>query len=133
MVQVQLEAVSEKHFQPLDNQLCISTKNPAGLNRKHKDKRSAVARLWRQAHEMSKPQMLESMLKRALRKGFRAPYWVADSWYSSKKIMSLVRKSILKCFTCVAGFLCPQRNPYNHCSYPFDTQSLELSLGIFWC
>ena len=83
-----MELVSEAHFLSLDNKLYISSKQRTGLQWAHKDGRIVVARLWRQGLEMSKPQMVEGMLKRVLRKGFRVPYLVADSWYLSKKIMS---------------------------------------------
>ena len=90
---VQLGLVSEEHFLPLDNQLYISSKEITGLKKEHEDGRSIVARLWRQGLEMTKPQMVEDMLKRVLGKGFRAPYLVADSWYSSKKIMNLAMQN----------------------------------------
>ncbi len=70
---VRLELVSETHSLSSDNQLHISIKQRTGLQWAHRDGRSVVARLSRQGLEMSKPQLVEGLLKRVLRKVFVVP------------------------------------------------------------
>ncbi len=76
---VTLGLVGDDGFLPLDSELFISSKKVQGLNHKHRDGRSVVARRYRCAKCQSKPQMVIGMLKKAMRMGFEAPYFVADS------------------------------------------------------
>ena len=85
---VTLGLVTDDGFLPLDSELFIRSKSVQGLNHEHRDGRSVLARRYRCAREQSKPQMVISMLKKALRMGFEASYLVADSWYGTKCIIN---------------------------------------------
>ena len=84
---VTLGLVTDDGFLPLDSDLFIRSKSVQGLNHEHRDGRSVVARRYRCARHQSKPQMVISMLKKALRMGFEASYLGADLWYGTKCII----------------------------------------------
>ncbi len=70
---------------PVDNQIFIGNKNIQGLRRDFKDGRSTVAKDYDIALNKTKHEQLEYMLKRAIRKGIKAEYILADSWFGCKK------------------------------------------------
>ncbi len=76
---------SPKGYLPLDRQIYVSSKKRIVRQAPFKDSRSSVARDYRTAVECNKNEMLRSMLKRAIRAGFRASHVLADSWFSSKE------------------------------------------------
>lgn len=76
---------SPKGYLPLDRQIYVSGKKRVELQAPFKDSRSAVARDYRTATECNKNEMLRSMLKRAIRAGFKASHLLADSWFCSRE------------------------------------------------
>ncbi len=64
-----LGLATDKAFLPLDMQLCVSKTRAMGLNRPYQDGRSVFARRYREATGQTKLEMLENMIKRALRVG----------------------------------------------------------------
>ncbi len=78
--------VSDKGFLPIDEQLYISSKGRQGLRNVAKDGRGIGAKRWRESFG-SKIEQIIAMLRRAVRKGFRAKYFVADSWYGCRDII----------------------------------------------
>jgi len=76
---------SPKGYLPLDRQIYVSSKKRIERQAPFEDSRSAVARDYRTATERNKNEMLRSMLKRAIRAGFKAFHLLADSWFSSKE------------------------------------------------
>jgi len=78
--------VSDKGFLPTDEQLYISSKGRQGLRKAAKDGRGIGAKRWRESFNTKIEQVI-AMLRRAVRKGFRAKYFVADSWYGCRDII----------------------------------------------
>ena len=85
---VTLGLAADDGFLPLVSELFISSKKVQGLNHEHRDGRSVAARRYRCAQHQSKPKMVISMLKKALRMGFKASYLAVDSWYGTKCIIN---------------------------------------------
>jgi len=79
--------VSDKGFLPLDEQIYISSKGRQGLRRAMKDGRGTTAQRWRESFD-TKIKQVAAMLRRAVRKGFQASYFVADSWYGCREIIA---------------------------------------------
>ena len=72
---VTLGLVADDGFVPPDSELFISSKSVQGLNHEHRDSRSVAARRYRCVRHQSKPQVVISMLKKALRMGLRHRIW----------------------------------------------------------
>ena len=79
--------VSDKGFLPIDEQIYISKKGRQGLRKAAKDGRNATAQRYRESFDTKIDQVV-AMLRRAVRKGFRAKYFVADSWYGCREIIA---------------------------------------------
>lgn len=73
----------EDGFVPLDNELFTSQTKVQALPDPFKEGRSAVARRHRVAVQQTKPEMVASMIRRALRAGIEAHYFLADAWFGS--------------------------------------------------
>jgi len=76
---------------PVDGQIYIGSKNVHPLNRDFVDWRSAVAKDYEAALKMNKHDILEHMLKRALRAGIKAKYLIGDSWYGCRRNIRTAR------------------------------------------
>ena len=85
----------EDGFTPLDNELFTSKTKIQALAKPFKDGRSAVAKRHRIAVTQTKPEMVASMIRRALRSGFQAHYLLADAWFGSKSIIRLCEETAL--------------------------------------
>ncbi|WP_244935385.1 IS4 family transposase [Parashewanella spongiae] len=80
---------SDSQFVPLDNELFISQTKAQPLTGKFKDERSIVAKRYKQSVAQTKPAMVAGMVKRALGVGIEADYFLADSWFATKPIISM--------------------------------------------
>jgi SRSO17 transposase len=87
---IMLGLATESTFLPLDQDIFISTKQiqPQPFD----DNRSVAARRYKQSLEMSKPELLALALKRALRNGFEADYFLADAWFGNKPTIRLTEE-----------------------------------------
>ena len=85
----------EDGFVPLDNELFTSKTKIQALARPFKDGRSTVAKRHRIAINQTKPEMVASMIRRALRAGIQGHYLLADAWFGSKAIIRLCQETAL--------------------------------------
>lgn len=86
---VQLGLAWSGGFIPVDNQIYIGSKDVHPLNRDFTDGRSAVAKDYETALKADKHEMLENMLKKAMRVGIKAKYLLGDSWYGCRRNIRL--------------------------------------------
>ena len=82
---VQLGLTWSGGYIPVDSQIYIGNKHTQLLNSEFADGRSAVAKDFDVALNKTKHELLEIMLKRALRKGIKAKYIIGDSWYGCRR------------------------------------------------
>ena len=80
---------SDSQFVPLDNELFISQIKAQPLTNKFKDDRSIAAKRYKQSVIQTKPAMVADMVKRALRAGIEADYFLADSWFATKPVINM--------------------------------------------
>ena len=84
---LELGVVGDGGFVPVDRQIYTGSKNvvekPA--EKDFSDKRSASAQDMKRALEEDKNEMLQRMLKSAIKAGFKAQYLLADAWFGIKK------------------------------------------------
>ncbi len=80
---------TEKSFLPLDSDIFISAKPLATSINKFQDKRSIAAKRYTEGVNLTKPQMAEKMIKRAIRSSINADYLLADAWFGSKAMISM--------------------------------------------
>ncbi len=85
----------EDGFVPLDNELFTSQTKVQALPEPFKDGRSTVAKRHQVAVQQTKPEMVASMIRRALRAGIEARYFLADAWFGSKAIIGLCQETAL--------------------------------------
>jgi SRSO17 transposase len=85
----------EDGFVPLDNELFTSQTKVQALAKPFKDGRSAVAKRHHVAVHQTKPEMVASMIRRALRAGIEGSYLLADAWFGSKAIIKFCRETSL--------------------------------------
>ena len=85
----------EEGFVPLDSELFTSQTKVQALPEPFKDGRSTVAKRHRAAVQQTKPEMVASMIRRALRTGIEARYFLADAWFGSKTIIKLCQETAL--------------------------------------
>ena len=85
----------EQGFVPLDSELFISQTKAIGLHDAFEDGRSITARRYRTAQQCSKPEMVKSMVKRALNAGLVADYLLADAWFGTKGMIRLTQEASL--------------------------------------
>ncbi len=90
-----LGLATEAQFVPLDNEIFISNTKAQALTKDFTDGRSIVAKRYRQAQEQSKPEMVRSMISRALRADVNAQYFLADAWFATKPILKLTEEESL--------------------------------------
>jgi SRSO17 transposase len=82
-----LGLVSDEVFLPLDSQIFVSDSRAIELNHPFKDQRSIIAKRYKEATTLSKPEMAEQMLKRVKKQGIKADYLIADAWFGTKAII----------------------------------------------
>lgn len=85
----------EDGFVPLDNELFTSQTKVQELTVPYKDGRSTVAKRHRVAVHQTKPEMVASMIRRALRAGIEGSYLLADAWFGSKAMLRLCQETAL--------------------------------------
>lgn len=85
----------EEGFVPLDSELFISQTKAIALHDAFDDGRSITARRYRTAQQCTKPEMVKSMVKRALNMGIVADYLLADAWFGSKGMIRLTQETSL--------------------------------------
>jgi SRSO17 transposase len=85
----------EEGFVPLDSELFISQTKAIELHDGFEDGRSIVAKRYRTAQQCSKPEMVRSMVKRALNAGIMADYLLADAWFGTKAMIRLTQETSL--------------------------------------
>jgi SRSO17 transposase len=90
-----LGVTCEEGFVPLDSELFISQVKAQPLQQSFQDGRSTVAKRYRIAQDQSKPEMVASMIRRALRAGIEASYLLADAWFGSKAMIRLSQETAL--------------------------------------
>ena len=81
---LQLGLATPKGILPVDQQIYIGEKNVQGLRTPFTDRRSAVAKDYDEALNQDKNQMFRDMLRRAVRRGFRALHVIGDAWFGNK-------------------------------------------------
>lgn len=77
----------EHGFVPLDSEIFISDVKAQGLHEEFQDGRSIVSKRYRQAQQLTKPQMAKSMMARAIRGGIEVEYLLADAWFGTKAML----------------------------------------------
>ena len=85
----------EEGFVPLDSELFISQTKAIPLHEAFEDGRSIVAKRYRTARQCTKPEMVRSMVKRALNSGIMADYLLADAWFGTKGMIRLTQETSL--------------------------------------
>jgi len=90
-----LGLATEVQFVPLDSEIFISQAKAQPLRIGFTDKRSVVAKRYRNAQERSKPEMVGEMISRALRADITADYFLADAWFATKPILRLTEDQSL--------------------------------------
>ncbi|KAF3981058.1 MAG: transposase [Methylococcales symbiont of Hymedesmia sp. n. MRB-2018] len=85
----------EYGFVPLDNELFTSQTKVQGLAKPFHDGRNTVAKRHRVAVQQTKPGMVASMIRRALRAGIEGHYLLADAWFGSKAMIRLCQETAL--------------------------------------
>jgi len=80
---------TEKSFLPLDSEIFISAKPLSTSVNKFQDKRSIAAKRYKEGVNLTKPQMAEKMIKRAIRSAITADYLLADAWFGSKAMIKM--------------------------------------------
>jgi SRSO17 transposase len=80
---------------PLDSELFISQTKATELHQSFKDGRSAVAKRYKTAQQGTKPEMVKSMVNRALNAGIVADYLLADAWFGTKAMIRLTQETAL--------------------------------------
>jgi hypothetical protein len=85
----------EDGFVPLDNELFTSQTKAQELAKPFHDGRNTVAKRYRVAVQQTKPEMVASMIRRALRAGIEGQYLLADAWFGSKAMIRLCQETAL--------------------------------------
>ncbi len=85
----------EQGFVPLDSELFISQTKAIELNEPFADGRSCAAKRYKVAQQSTKPEMVASMIKRALNAGITADYFLADAWFGTKPMIRLTQETAL--------------------------------------
>ena len=88
-----LGLATERTFLPLDQDIYISSKQIQP--QVFEDNRSIAARRYKQAQEMTKPQLLALSIKRAISHGFEADYFLADAWFGNKPTLRMTEENSL--------------------------------------
>lgn len=86
-----LGLATESTFMPLDQDIFISSKKRQA--QAFEDNRSIAARRYTQARDMTKPELLALAVKRVIRYGFEADYFLADAWFGNKPTLRMTREN----------------------------------------
>ena len=86
---------SDTQFVPLDNEIFISKTKIQPLVNNFSDGRSIAAKRYKQSLTQTKPEMVCSMISRAIRAGIEADYFLADAWFGTKPILKMTEKETL--------------------------------------
>jgi hypothetical protein len=86
---------SDTQFVPLDNEIFISKTKIQPLVNDFADGRSIAAKRYKQSLTQTKPEMVCSMISRAIRAGIEADYFLADAWFGTKPILKMAEKEAL--------------------------------------
>ncbi len=87
-----LGLATQAHFLVLDNDIFMSQSQRQGLKEKFKDGRSIVGKRYQATASQSKPALLSSMVKRAVRNHIDADYFLADAWFGNKPTIRLAHE-----------------------------------------
>jgi len=87
-----LGLATEEHFMVLDNDIYMSQKGRQGLKAAFKDGRSVAAKRYQDTEQKSKPELLRSMVKRAVKHDIEADYFLADAWFGNKPTIRLAHE-----------------------------------------
>ena len=90
-----LGLANEAQFVPLDHEIFISYSKEQMLDYKFKDERSIAAKRYKLSQTQTKPEMIISMIKRAVQSGIEADYFLADAWFATKKIIKMFEEQSL--------------------------------------
>lgn len=74
---------------PLNGHIFVGKRKRSKLSKQFNDKRNAIAKSYRHAYNMTKHQLLEMLLTKAIRFGFYAGYLLADAWFGCKNNINL--------------------------------------------
>ncbi len=85
----------DEGFVQLDSELFISQTKAIELHEPFKDGRSAVDKRYKTAQQHTKPEMVTSMVNRALNTGILADYLLADAWFGTKAMIRLTQETSL--------------------------------------
>ena len=85
----------EAGFVPLDSELFISQTKAHELHQPFQDGRSTVAKRYREAQQRTKPEMVRTMIQRALRADIEADYLLADAWFGTKPMIRMCQDTSL--------------------------------------
>lgn len=88
-----LGMATERTFLPLDQDIFISSKQVQPQT--FEDKRSIAAKRYQQARDFTKPELLALSVKRAIRQGFEADYFLADAWFGNKPTLRMAQDNNL--------------------------------------
>lgn len=88
-----LGLATESAFLPLDQDIFISTKQVQP--QEFEDNRNTTARRYKQAKDLTKPELLALAVKRAIRNGFEADYFLADAWFGNKPTLRMTEENSL--------------------------------------
>lgn len=86
---LQLGFVNTDGILPLNGHIFVGEKKRSDLSKQFKDKRNAIARSYHDAHDMTKHQLLEKLLTKAINLGFQADYLLGDAWFGCKNNIKL--------------------------------------------
>jgi len=81
-------AVDEEFF-VLDNDIYMSQVQRHSLKQPFKDARSIVGKRYHETQSKTKPELLASMVKRAMNEQIEADYLLADAWFGNKSTIAL--------------------------------------------
>jgi len=86
---------------PLDSELFVSLTKTIAPDEPFEDGRSTVAKRYRTAQLVTKPEMVCAMIKRAISAGRLADYFLADAWFGTKAMIRLWQETSLIPILCM--------------------------------
>lgn len=89
---IALGLATDEHFLLLDNDIFMSQSQRHGLKAHFKDGRSMTAKRYRETATRSKPELLAGMVRRQMRHGIEADYFLADAWFGNKSTIQLAHE-----------------------------------------
>ena len=87
-----LGLATEEHFVVLDNDIYMSQSQRQELKKDFKDSRSIAGKRYQATSTKTKPELLSSMVKRAVRNHIDADYLLADAWFGNKTTIKLAHE-----------------------------------------